>query len=322
MVLARMTEGPVLRRGDGCWVGAFRAMAGPCEVLVDTDDRRVARRVVAIAAAEARRIERKYSRYLDDSVLSRINRTGDDPDGDGVEVDDETARLLDYAGRLYELSDGRFDVTSGVLRRAWTFDGSDRLPADEAVEAARRRIGWPRVRRDGNRVALEPGMELDFGGLGKEYAVDSAARRIAGAFRSLGVLVNFGGDVAVPVPRRGGRPWRVGIEDADAAADGGTAAGTGGAGGDPSRAVRTLNLVQGGLATSGDARRFLLKDGVRYSHILDPRTGRPVEGAPRSVTVAAGTCTDAGMLATFAMLRGAEAEEFLREQGVRHWVQR
>jgi thiamine biosynthesis lipoprotein len=81
-------------------------------------------------------------------------------------------------------------------------------------------------------------------------------------------------------------------------------------------------LVRGGLATSGDARRFLLKDGVRYAHILDPATGWPVRGAPRSVTVAAGTCTDAGMLATFAMLQGRRAERFLRAQGVDHWVQR
>jgi len=81
-------------------------------------------------------------------------------------------------------------------------------------------------------------------------------------------------------------------------------------------------FADGAIATSGDARRFLLKDGVRYSHILNPRTGWSVEAPPRSVTVAAPTCTEAGLLSTLAMLHGAEAEQFLREEGVQAWVAR
>ena len=76
-----------------------------------------------------------------------------------------------------------------------------------------------------------------------------------------------------------------------------------------------MRLKQGAVATSGDARRFLLKDGVRYGHVLDPRTGWPVTGAPRAVTVAAQTCTEAGVLATIALLHGADAEKFLKENG-------
>jgi thiamine biosynthesis lipoprotein len=278
-------------------------MASPCEVLVESDDRRDARRVLSIVAAEARRIEAKFSRYRSDSVVSRINRC----DGD-VEVDDETARLLDYAGKLFELSGGKFDVTSGVLSRAWTFDGSDRVPDERAVEDARRHVGWQRVRWRNGRVALEPGMEIDFGGIGKEYAVDAASLLAARAFPALSCLVNFGGDLAVSVPRNDGAAWRVGIEEVR--------------GGNGANAKGVIRLVRGGLATSGDARRFLLKDGVRYSHILDPATGWPARDAPRSVTVAAGTCTDAGMLATFAMLEGRGAERFLSAQGVESWIQR
>ena len=278
-------------------------MASPCEVLIDSDDRRDAQHALTIVAAEARRIEAKFSRYRNDSVVSRINRC----DGD-VEVDDETARLLDYSGRLFELSGGKFDVTSGVLRKAWSFDGSDRVPDSRIVNDARRHVGWQRVRWEGGKVALQPGMEIDFGGIAKEYAVDSSGLLVASAFPAVSCLVNFGGDLAVSVPRSGGGSWRVGIEDA---------------GGESGAATRgTLRLVRGGLATSGDARRFLLKDGVRYSHILAPATGWPVRDAPRSVTVAAATCTDAGMLATFAMLQGRRAERFLRTQGVDHWVQR
>jgi thiamine biosynthesis lipoprotein len=277
-------------------------MASPCEVLLESDDGRDARRILSIVASEASRIEHKYSRYRPDSVLSRINAAAGE-----VTVDEETARLLDYAAKLHHLSEGKFDVTSGVLRRVWSFDGGDRVPDREAVEEVRRHVGWSRVHWRDGRVRLQPGMEIDFGGIAKEYAVDSAARQVAEAFPGLSCLVNFGGDLVVLFPRRDGSPWRVGIEDPNQASAGPT---------------RTLRLVRGGLATSGDARRFVLKDGVRYSHILDPTTGWPARGAPRSVTVAAGTCTDAGMLATLAMLQGEGAERFLAAQGVEHWIHR
>jgi thiamine biosynthesis lipoprotein len=88
------------------------------------------------------------------------------------------------------------------------------------------------------------------------------------------------------------------------------------------RAERLLEISDGALATSGDARRYLLRKGVRYPHILNPRTGWPVMHAPRSVTVAAGSCTEAGLLATLAMLHGRGAEAFLQAQGVPFWCRR
>jgi hypothetical protein len=92
--------------------------------------------------------------------------------------------------------------------------------------------------------------------------------------------------------------------------------------GEGEAATRMINLSAGALATSGDAKRFLLKDGVRYSHILDPTTGWPVLDSPHAVTVAAGSCLEAGMLATLAMLKGAGAESFLKKEKARCWVQR
>jgi thiamine biosynthesis lipoprotein len=154
-----------------------------------------------------------------------------------------------------------------------------------------------------------PGMELDFGGIGKEYAVDQAIAAAA-HITSDPVLVNFGGDLAVTGPGRGGRAWRVGIESLDSS------------GGAPPKAAHLVDLTSGALTTSGDTHRFVSKGGRRLPHILDPRTGEPVSGAPHSVTVAAPTCTHAGMLTTLAMLRGTEAESFLEAEGVRHWVQR
>jgi thiamine biosynthesis lipoprotein len=81
-----------------------------------------------------------------------------------------------------------------------------------------------------------------------------------------------------------------------------------------------LDLEHGALATSGDSRRYLLRAGVRYGHILHPRTGWPVPGAPRSVSVAASSCTEAGLLATMALLQGSRAQAFLDDEGVRYWL--
>jgi thiamine biosynthesis lipoprotein len=269
---------------------------------MEVDDRREAARILAIVAKEVRRIETKFSRYLPGNIIHRINHA----EREGVEVDEETARLLDYAGRLHELSGGSFDVTSGVLRRVWRFDGSDRIPSEEAVEEVRRLVGWHLLDWDGRRIRLRPGMEIDFGGFGKEYAADPASALVIEA-SDRSCLVNLGGDLIVTRPRENSDPWLVGVESPDAPVP---------------LAARLIRLSAGALATSGDARRFLLKNGVRYGHILDPLTGWPVIDAPRSVTVAAGTCLDAGMLATFAMLHGPGAEAFLSAQNVRHWILR
>ena len=292
-----------LTRGDGAWVARFRALGGPCEVLVESAVRERAGALAAQAAASAWRIEDKFSRYRDDNIVARIN----DSRGEPVEVDDETANLLDFAALMHRLSEGLFDITSGVLRRAWTFDGGTRVPSDGQLAPLLALVGWNKVQWERPRLRLLPGMQVDFGGIGKEYAVDQAARYAAEAVDTA-VLVNFGGDLAVTRARTGGRPWRVGIE----------------AIGDPAhaRAAEVIDLTAGALATSGDTHRYVTANGQRLPHILDPRSGRPVRGAPRSVTVTAPNCTNAGMLTTLAMLRGAGAEDFLAAEGVRHWIQR
>ena len=275
-------------------------MASPCDVLVDTDDEGVARAAVEAARDEALRVERKFSRYREDNIVHAINHA----EGRPVAVDEETAGLLDYAATCHQISDGRFDITSGVLRRAWVFDGREHPPDRQAIAAALALVGWSRATWCEHTLTLPAGMEIDLGGIGKEYAVDRAAARIA-EVTGAACLANFGGDLRASGPRRGGRPWLVGVEDP--AAPG-------------SEPLRRLELAHGALATSGDARRFVLVNGRRLGHILDPRTGWPVEGAPRSVTVMAGSCIEAGTLATLAILRGAGAARFLEEQGVQHWL--
>lgn len=287
-----------VKRISDCFQGRFNAMGSPCEVLVASTDEALARSLLQIVADEARRIENKFSRYLPDNIVARINNSN----GLFVSVDDETANLLDFAARLHELSAGRFDITSGVLRKAWTFDGSHRVPSADHVRAILQSVGWHRVSWVRPQIRLRSGMQIDLGGIGKEYAVDKAAGLLSRE-SSTPCLVNFGGDLVATGEQRHPGGWQVGIEAPD----------------HHNTAQRLIRLSSGALATSGDSRRCLVKDGVRYSHILDPLTGWPIKGAPRSITVAAETCTQAGMLATFAMLNGENAEEFLESQNLRFW---
>jgi thiamine biosynthesis lipoprotein len=248
-----------------------------------------------------RRIEAKYSRYRDDSVTARINAAAG---GAAVAIDAETAALLRYADRCHALSQGRFDVTSGVLRRAWTFDGREQTPDPAQIRSLLALVGWQRVSWDGRTLRMPAGMELDLGGIGKEYAVDRAAALVAAA-SSVAFLVNFGGDLFASGARAGGREWAVGVDDPERSGE---------------ALVMKLEFERGGLATSGDARRYVRVAGRRLGHVLDPRTGWPVEGAPRAVTVLADTCLEAGTMSTLALLRGHGARAWLEEQGVRHWV--
>jgi len=261
-------------------------MAAENEIQVHDRDPLRARAAADLAIAEVARIEAKYSRYLAQSVVSRINGAAG---GEAVAIDEETWKLLVFAGECYEQSGGLFDATSGVLRRAWRFN-SGVVPTEERLQALLPLVGWKRVElaRDTVRLPLR-GMELDFGGFGKEYAVDRAAR----VMREAGVgsgLVNLAGDLAILGEQPDGSPWQVGIRHPR----------------EHGVLLATLPVDSGAIATSGDYERFLEVDGVRHCHVLDPRTGRSAQGF-RSVTVHAPSCLIAGAASTVAMLKGREA---------------
>lgn len=287
-----------LEQKQNNWHGSFRAMASPCEVIIETGERDDAEQIANTVAAEARRIEHKFSRYRDDNITFRINNSN----GNAIEVDAETARLLDFSDQLFQISDGMFDVTSGVLRKAWHFDQSDNIPDQEHIDELLPVIGWDKVSWNNPELKLATGMEIDLGGIGKEYAVDRCAhliREISGA----SVLVNLGGDIAITHARKDGTRWTIGRISSN-----------------PKAPVGVIKLKRGALATSGDEHRFLEKDGKRYCHILNPKTGWPVEDPPHTVSVAAPTCIEAGMLSTLALLHGSKAEEFLKAQEVPYWI--
>lgn len=265
----------------------FKAMGSPCELRVYALTAARAAQAVEVCVREVMRLERKYSRYRSDGLTARIN--GSAGQSRGVVVDDETAGLLDYADTLHAHSGGLFDITSGALRRAWDFR-SGRLPGREELEALLACVGWRRARWERPRLVLPvEGMEIDFGGYVKEYAADRAAALL----RELDIghgLVDLGGDLAVVGPHPDGSPWRVGIRHPR----------------DPDTALGVLPLASGAIASSGDYERFMIIDGRRYAHILDPRTGWPVAGFA-SVSVVASHCLIAGTASTVAMLKGSEA---------------
>ena len=271
-------------------------MASENEIQLDADVQR-ARRAADAAIADVRRIEAKYSRFLDDSLTTRINRAAG---GGAVGIDAETAALITYADRCYAQSGGLFDITSGVLRRAWDVRRQPpALPDEAALAAALARIGWADVEWNELTIRLpRTGMEIDFGGIGKEYAADRMATILLDHGIAHG-LVNLGGDVRAIGTQANGEPWRVGIRHPR----------------EDGRTIASVELVDGAVATSGDYERFFELDGRRYCHILDPRSGMPV-AYWQSVSVVAPLCIVAGSCSTMAMLMEDAGEAFLEQQGL------
>jgi thiamine biosynthesis lipoprotein len=272
-------------------------MGCPCALHLETHDESGARPAFAAVTAECARLDRKYSHYRDDSLVARIMVS----EGGAIEVDAETADLLDFAAALHAQSGGLFDITAGALTRLWDAQNA-RLPAKAEVAAALAVTGWQRVqwRRPVLHLSV-PGMRLDLGGIVKEYAADRCAKLCRDMGAESGV-VDLGGDLALIGPHRDGSPWIVGIKAPRASG----------------HAAARIELPRGGLATSGDYERALIVNGRRYSHIVDPRNGEPVQGFA-SVSVVADSCLVAGAAATLAMLMGTDrGDVYLRELGLPH----
>jgi thiamine biosynthesis lipoprotein len=276
----------------------FHAMASDCAVHVQAETFAASTMIAIAAEAEVRRIEARYSRYRADSELARINLVA--AAGGATDIDPETAGLISYAKACFQSSAGAFDITSGLLRQAWNFSVA-RLPEQREIDALLPRIGLDKVTLSDGRLSFaQAGMELDFGGLGKEYAADRAAEVCSGLEARHG-FVDLGGDIRVIGPQSDGQPWRIGIRDSR----------------DGAALAAEVALDGGALATSGDYERFIEVDGARYCHILDPRTGWPARGLS-SVTVISERCLVAGSLATSAMLKGRQGRAWLESLGVRH----
>ena len=248
------------------------------------------------ATAWVNAFEAKYSRFRPDSLLSRINAAAGK---DWVHVDAEMEAMLKLCDTLFFMTQGILDPTALPLMRLWNYKtDTPRVPASAEIETARALVGWRKVQRSPGKVFLpEKGMALDFGGFGKEYAVDMTAQ-IAGEHGIVSALVDFGHDLrAIGAPP--GRPaWHIGLEDPK----------------NPGTSSGSMAIVGKGVASSGDYIRGFVFEGKRYGHIIDPRSGRPVANGCAQSTVVAANCLQAGVLSTTAFVLGVpRGIEFIQQ---------
>lgn len=268
----------------------WNALGTSCEIQYSCEEPARAAAFESAAIGWVAAFEAKYSRFRSDSLVSRINAAAG---RDWVEIDPEMTQFLDLCGSLFFLTHGVLDATALPLIKLWDYKTANpRIPTESEIAAARRLVGWPKVRRAPGCVFLpEPGMALDFGGWGKEYAVDVVAQ-IAQEHDVVPALVDFGHDLRALGAAPGKPGWHIGLEDPEK--PGGACWGS-------------LGVIDRGVASSGDYVRGFTLNGRRYGHIIDPRSGRPVANGCRQVTVVAPTCLQAGVLATSAFVLGPEA---------------
>ena len=248
------------------------------------------RQAAAAALDEVDRVDRLLSHYRPDSPLSRLNREAARAP---VAVDAELLELLAVCLRWSRESDGAFDVTVGPLMNAWGFVRDEgRLPDERQIRGALAVVGHQHVvldRPHGTVRFDRPGVELDLGGIGKGYAVDRAVERL----RRRGIasaLVNLGGSSVYGLGAPpGAEAWQVAIEDPT----------------QPGRKAEMVALRDRALSVSGGYARSFEQDGVTYSHIMDPRTGRPVSGV-LSVAVLSSRATDGDALDNVLFVQGLE----------------
>lgn len=271
----------------------FKIMGGPGQIQLPESP--AAPAALQAVHAELQRLENKYSRYKPSSLISQINAQAGRR---YTPCDEETWSLLQYAQQLHDRSNGLFDITSGVYRKAWCFSNTE-IPSQASLDALRPLVGWTHVKMQDHQIALpREGMEIDLGGLVKEYAVDSTCS-ILQAHGIHAALISLAGDMRALGTKPNGQDWQAGIAHPRK----------------PGQLMATIPLNQMALATSGDYERAIVRHGKRYAHILHPHTGWPVQYW-QSVSIQASTCLMAGSLCTLTMLMQAQGLALLRECGL------
>ncbi|HWA24324.1 MAG TPA: FAD:protein FMN transferase [Lacunisphaera sp.] len=290
VMTASASAPPRTTAGAGLNRLAFRALGTHCEVQYHATPPGTAPAFEQAVRAWVENFEARYSRFRPDSMVSRINSAAGRM---WIEIDREMEDMLDVCASVHTLTGGIIDSTAGPLLLLWDYHRPKPVvPSAAQIAAARLLASWHFVQRRPGRVFLpNAGMSLDFGGWGKEWAVDAVAQ-LAVRHGILHVLVDFGHDIrCIGTPPD--RPaWHVGLEDPF----------------DPGRHRESVALMAGrAIASSGDYLRGFTAGGRRYGHIIDPRTGEPVAHGCRQVTVIADTCFQAGLLSTTAFVLGPDA---------------
>lgn len=268
----------------------FKAMGGPAELHISAGSPSEANAVFDRCFSEVNRLEDKYSRFRSESLVSSINRG----EQNGKPLDEETTGLLNFAQTLFDQSEGLFDLTIGGLRSVWNFHGTC-LPTEAELHRALENIGWQKVHWDGSSLNLSHGVEIDFGGLVKEFAVDRVVNLLNAD--GIGGLVNLSGDIGVSA--EGNRSWPIRVRHPRS-----------------DQPLASIELQSGALAGSGDYERYIEVKGKRYCHILRPDTGMPAEQGLMAVSVQADQCLLAGAASTVAMLLGKDGLTWLESLGL------
>ena len=288
-VRTRMQAGDLTHQPDGFYALDFYAMGTSCRILFTARSRRVAEDLRRGWLDWLADYEFRYSRFIPESLVCRINR---EAGGGWVETDKELESLFALCDWYHWLTGGIFDPTALPLLLLWDYKAArPAVPEPAGVAEAVRRVSWKRVERRPGVVRLpEAGMALDLGGIGKEYAVDRIVEMAAAAGVEA-IMASFGADVRVHGAPPEGGSWRVGLQSPV----------------DPDRCWTGVMAHERAVASSGDYLRYFEQDGRRYGHIIDARTGYPVDNGCRAVSVVAPTCTEAGVLSTAAFVLGPEA---------------
>lgn len=272
-----------------------------------------AERAAGDAMARIAELDSRLSDYQPESELNRLSRTAGS--GEAVPVSDDLWNLLVHARRVFEASEGAFDITVGPYVRLWRrARGTGQMPSDERLATARAAVGYQFVRLDEQNQTAElqrPGMRLDLGGIAKGYAADEALKVLRGHGMDR-ALVDAGGDLALGDPPPGEAGWRVAVawtgdrgQRSQVRGQESEVRGQEGEVGSQEEESVLLRLANCGVATSGDAYQYVRIGGKRYSHIVDPRTGLGVTTSS-SITVIAPDCTTADALASAISVLGPQ----------------
>jgi len=266
------------------------------ETLSDTERDDLAQ----LIADELENVNSKMSTYQDDSELSRFNRL---PATDVFSLSSDTLHVFTEAARISEFTAGAFDITVGPLVDAWGFGPSkpDRIPTEDELALLQESVGWRNVvinQAAGSIHKKYSATRCDLSAIAKGYAVDRVSEALTKRGRQ-SHMVEVGGEVRTAGHNAANEPWRIAVERPLAGTDA------------PQRIVW---LDDGAMATSGDYRNFIERDDIRYSHTIDPRSGRPVMHRLASVSVLHCSCMTADALATALMVMGEdEAFRFAAE---------
>ena len=260
--------------------------------VADLDkDQKAIEKAIGKAFGRIKEVETLMNRYLEDSDVYRLNRLGK---GEYITVSDETFEVIRTSIKFSELSDGAFDITILPVLELWGFSSKVRedVPTQEEIGERLTLVNFHNILIDEEEKAVgfaAFGIGVDLGAIAKGYAVDEAIV----VLKNEGIkkaMVNAGGDVYCLGTKDNDQPWVIGIKHPRK----------------PGQILTKLEIKDQAIATSGDYEKYCMIEGRRYCHIIDPRTGRPVQNEVISVTILASTCLEADALATTCFVLGKD----------------